>query len=590
MSLLADYTALKPSAPRPDVSRVLQAIIDAPPFGLEESARKQLVQTLLDDLVKLKKGKESGRLSSPDAAQALSALKSLGRNRTGAKVLASAENLIFLLSLSEQYKDNTDVSCEALRCVANTMLLIEEARATAIGETVRAGDAAVQLLEKSSSPDLIFLASRILFLSTASSANAAGKLIISFVEDKPASRNLSVVEIIALRLDSLLVSLLAGTKMARDAMTDLLKFTYNLLAHYPKLADSGKLITLSRGDDKTLELWSDRLDPLLPALLRAFNTLPPPPHSPIAPPLMHVIHGLIAIPITSSLRPIWFPPEQHRSASGSRRTSPTQTPRNLHDSPKESRPGALDRALNILAASRRSLSSRPSSPIPSISLPPPLTYDTVQRAIDLFDVALVHYFPGTGDPDDASVRSRARDEADATIDELLAPITLLCEKLASADPGARAKIKEWLVPANLDRSKPLEGRPDALGRLLRVLQSVYHSRLKVVVGELLFTMCNSDSMQLIQAVGYGNVAGFLFNKGIVTGPPDVSADVSGGGLRINPITGAVQEPYEEPEMTEEEREEEAERLFVLFDRLERSGAIPPSQNLVRRAIAEGHFG
>ena len=39
-----------------------------------------------------------------------------------------------------------------------------------------------------------------------------------------------------------------------------------------------------------------------------------------------------------------------------------------------------------------------------------------------------------------------------------------------------------------------------------------------------------------------------------------------------------------PEMTDEEKEEEAEKLFVLFDRLERNGAIQPSQNPVRRAM------
>jgi hypothetical protein len=101
------------------------------------------------------------------------------------------------------------------------------------------------------------------------------------------------------------------------------------------------------------------------------------------------------------------------------------------------------------------------------------------------------------------------------------------------------------------------------------------------------------AMQLIQAVGYGNVAGFLFNKGIVTVPPTSSSTdaLSGDGPAINPITGSIQEVQpEDDEMTEEEREAEAERLFVLFDRLERSGAIPANQNPIRRAAAEGHFG
>jgi Guanine nucleotide exchange factor synembryn len=93
---------------------------------------------------------------------------------------------------------------------------------------------------------------------------------------------------------------------------------------------------------------------------------------------------------------------------------------------------------------------------------------------------------------------------------------------------------------------------------------------------------------LISQVGYGNVAGFLFNKGIVTGPPSSGGEASGpadpSGAQINPITGAIQEERAEIEMTEEEREREAERLFVLFDRLERTGAVPPEANPVRRAI------
>jgi len=56
--------------------------------------------------------------------------------------------------------------------------------------------------------------------------------IVALVENKPSP---SIIDIIGCRLDSLTVSLLRGTKMAREAMTDLLKFTFNLLAHYPKV-------------------------------------------------------------------------------------------------------------------------------------------------------------------------------------------------------------------------------------------------------------------------------------------------------------------------------------------------------------------
>lgn len=69
-----------------------------------------------------------------------------------------------------------------------------------------------------------------------------------------------------------------------------------------------------------------------------------------------------------------------------------------------------------------------------------------------------------------------------------------------------------------------------------------------------------------------------------SGAPAMTTD----GVPINPITGVAQkqEPAA-PEMSDEEKEREAEKLFVLFDRLERSGGIQASQNPIRKAISEG---
>ena len=59
------------------------------------------------------------------------------------------------------------------------------------------------------------------------------------------------------------------------------------------------------------------------------------------------------------------------------------------------------------------------------------------------------------------------------------------------------------------------------------------------------------------------------------------------GTLVNPITGSTA-PIRpsEVEMTDEEKEAEAERLFVLFDRLERSGM---GVNPIRQAQQEGRF-
>ena len=103
---------------------------------------------------------------------------------------------------------------------------------------------------------------------------------------------------------------------------------------------------------------------------------------------------------------------------------------------------------------------------------------------------------------------------------------------------------------------------------------------------------------LASQVGYGNVAGFLFSKGVMSPPPQSSTSssatygpsTSSTGAPINPITGIAQQPAAMPDMTDEEKEREAEKLFVLFDRLEKSGAIQPDQNPIRKAVEQGKLG
>lgn len=590
MSALLEHYS---SSTQTDVSEVLQSIANASPFAVDEPTRAQLIQILLDDVNKCKSSGSDGKISPKDAVLALGAIKSLGKHPSGASVLASPDNLSTLLSLSRTFKDDLDASCEALRCIANTMLLIEDARKTWISDSVKGGEASVRLLEKSSNPDQLFLASRILFLATVSS-QSAGHFIISLIDEKHSGRS-NVVEIISLRLDSLTSSILGGVKMAREAMTDLLKFTFNLLSYYPKLVDCEKVADLGAGEGKVMgEYWSDKLDGIVPPLLRAFNTLPPTFPSPLTAPLTHIIHSLIATPITANLKPFWFPtispPSGRRSTVHSNSESPvlandSRLPSSSgsgesSSSPKEAKPGALDRALSMLAAGRRSLSSRPSSPSPPNSVA-----DSLQRAYDLLEVSFSHYLPGTIDPDDAEVRQRPKQESDSTLDDLLCPLIMLIIKCCLADAGAKSRLREWVLPANLSRSSALEGRADLLGRCLRLLTSVHHPRLKDATGEMLFAICDSDPSTLASQVGYGNVAGFLFNKGIMNAPPRPAGDdAPATDASINPITGVVEGERQDIEMTDEEKEQEAEKLFVLFDRLERSGALPPSQNPIRKAM------
>lgn len=225
------------------------------------------------------------------------------------------------------------------------------------------------------------------------------------------------------------------------------------------------------------------------------------------------------------------------------------------------------------------------------------------------EVSFSHYFPGKTDPDDPEIRTRCKAESSDTLDDMLSPLVVLITKLCIADDGSRTRVRHLVVPEDLDRSSPLEERPDITGKCLRLLSCVYHPRLKDAIGELLFAIADSDgnissfclhfsphvylffiASTLCSLVGYGNVAGFLFHKGFFNAPTrssNIPTSTSSGEF-INPITGTTVKPTEGVTMTDEEKEREAEKLFILFDRLEKTGAIPPEQNPMRKAIQQRH--
>ncbi|KAF8590259.1 hypothetical protein K439DRAFT_1627947 [Ramaria rubella] len=554
-ALVSSYLQLTQSSTRTDILSTIQGIVNAPIDAFSAEDKQELVQAILNDV---KDGK--GRLAQKDVALALLALKTLGRNPTASRVIVAPQNLQILQTLGSDTRDQyAEAAMEAMRCTANALLLIDSGRDNWLD--IRGGETCVDMLERSSSPQTIFLASRILFLVTVKQTFFIRKLV----------EELRIVDIMGQRFDSLMGSTLSSQPMAKEAMVDLLKFTFNLLLQYPRMVeaeDKGKAREDTSRQAGMGELWSENLENLLPPLLRVFNGLPPTFPSPLAQPLTHVIHTLITIPVLP-LASRWFSPVSSTASS------PTSTPR-----PPPS--DKFHRALSALTPARRSLSSsssRSSSPAPSNSTQAH-PRDTVQRAWDLLDIATAHYVPG--DPDDAAVRQLCKTEG-VLLDDTLAPLIILLTRLAAGEESVKLRMREWILPSDLDRTSPLEEREDLLGRCIRLMSCVYFARVKASVGELLFTICDSDASTLAGQIGYGNCAGFLFDKGIMAPPAGVT-DAS--GATINPITGirANDRPRPEDEMTEEEKEAEAERLFVLFDRLERSGM---AVNPIRKAQQEG---
>lgn len=103
-----------------------------------------------------------------------------------------------------------------------------------------------------------------------------------------------------------------------------------------------------------------------------------------------------------------------------------------------------------------------------------------------------HYLPGDIDPDDPSVRDTCKKEGENSLDDILSPLVVLITRLALVDELARVKIREWIIPIDIDRTHPLEARSDMLGRALRLLGSVHNARLKDAIGEMLFAACDSS--------------------------------------------------------------------------------------------------
>jgi hypothetical protein len=135
----------------------------APPFSVDRADREELLRLLLLDLNTCgpksrlsAKGtlshtqRPSVTLHSPDAAQALLALKTLGKDQSGSRYLSSAANLSSILNFSSTFRDDPDAVSEALRTIANTLLLIAEARTTFIGGGVAGGMLTAIMLEVSS--------------------------------------------------------------------------------------------------------------------------------------------------------------------------------------------------------------------------------------------------------------------------------------------------------------------------------------------------------------------------------------------------------------------------------------------------------
>ncbi|KAI9893676.1 MAG: putative serine/threonine-protein kinase iks1 [Vezdaea aestivalis] len=186
------------------------------------------------------------------------------------------------------------------------------------------------------------------------------------------------------------------------------------------------------------------------------------------------------------------------------------------------------------------------------------------------------------------------------LDNSVTPLLTLLRKTYEISPSeVKRSMQKTLLPSDADRLKPL-GRSDALAsRLLQLSNSALAPSFRDNLTCLLFELSDKDATQFIQNLGYGYASGFLMSHKIpipeeFLGQQESEKSMLGvdkQGRPLNPITGQrldQEEAINMPEMTDEEKEREAERLFVLFERLKKTGIID-IQNPVEKAKDEGRF-
>lgn len=200
----------------------------------------------------------------------------------------------------------------------------------------------------------------------------------------------------------------------------------------------------------------------------------------------------------------------------------------------------------------------------SILFPKANTHSHTEKFIELLDRSINKY-------------------KDEELEQLVSPLLTLIRKLYEIGPSeVHQYMQAQLLPTEKDREQPV-GRGESLSaRLIQLSTNPMAPQVRESISALLFELSDKDASTFVQNVGYGFASGFLFQHNVPIPENAFEAwsteDDNGdgktrpsqdSGKAVNPITGQLLEAETKinvPEMSQAEKEREAERLFVLFER------------------------
>ncbi|KAG5830851.1 hypothetical protein ANANG_G00314940 [Anguilla anguilla] len=170
--------------------------------------------------------------------------------------------------------------------------------------------------------------------------------------------------------------------------------------------------------------------------------------------------------------------------------------------------------------------------------------------------------------------------------EGLTPVLTLLTEGSRHHRDIRRYIKAQVLPPLKDVTNRPEVGTTVRNKLVRLMTHV-DMGVKQSAAEFLFVLCKESVDNLLKYTGYGNAAGLLVARGLLAGgrgDTEYSEDEDSDTEEykeakpfINPITGHIEEPMPNPmeEMTEEQKEYEAQKLVNMFDKLSRHQFITP---------------
>ncbi|PVU95457.1 hypothetical protein BB561_001815 [Smittium simulii] len=169
------------------------------------------------------------------------------------------------------------------------------------------------------------------------------------------------------------------------------------------------------------------------------------------------------------------------------------------------------------------------------------------------------------------------------VEDNLSFFTLVCilGRFVLASDQVKTHVYDFIFKKRNFSALPETGN-SARAILTRIISLPFQSELSLAVGDFLYVTCDSNTGKVIEMLGFGNTIGYFKTRNLFLSINlDEITEKYGQnhltGVNFNPVIGAeetstgLDKALED--MTDEEKEKEAERLFVLFDKLNKTGII-----------------